>query len=247
MKQILLLALSAFVISGCSQPTTTAQENTAIDYVGIGTLIVTTVGWLVTSYFQSRILDRQKQAEKEIKSLEFAQRIALSKREQKFEILPQARFRMLEAYSAVEALSSPVIQYPDLNSWVPAQLNEWVKDLEFTDFQKEGLLNSTDKNKYYLDTKFLYDARKATIRVDEFHNYLVSNKLLIDDELFLQFTEMENILNEVLSGATFAHQEKDPSIGNHYAFKLGMDAFPLIAKIEKMIRERLDQNFPLES
>jgi hypothetical protein len=149
--------------------------------------------------------------------------------------------------SAVEALSSPVIQYPDLNSWVPAQLNEWVKDLEFTDFQKEGLLNSTDKNKYYLDTKFLYDARKATIRVDEFHNYLVSNKLLIDDELFLQFTEMENILNEVLSGATFAHQEKDPSIGNHYAFKLGMDAFPLIAKIEKMIRERLDQNFPLES
>src|SRR6266540_3701884 len=164
MKYTLSLSMTFLILSACTSSNnangTSVQQDPGIDYVGIATLIITMIGWVVTAYFQGRILDRQKQAEKDIKSLEFAQKIALSKREQKHEVLPQARMKMIDAYSRVSALGSRVIQFPDLNSWAVDQLNEWVKQLDFMEFQKKELLNSVDKNKYYLETRFLYDAKE---------------------------------------------------------------------------------------
>jgi hypothetical protein len=87
--------------------------------------------------------------------------LLLSKRKTKLEILPTARVKMLDAHGWLSHLANRLQQHPDLNSFHEAQLREWVKQLNFTDFQNDELLNSEDKNKYFKETQFWYDDAKA--------------------------------------------------------------------------------------
>jgi hypothetical protein len=215
-----------------------------MDISNIAAIIITLIGWGVTYYYQRKILEQQVKAEKDIKSLEFTHQLALSTRDLKLEILPTARSKMIDTFSRLTYLGRRIIEYPDFNSLTEGQLNDWVKLLEFTDSQKEELLQSPDKTKYYLDTQFWYDARKAQNSLDDFHNYLIQKKLFIDPELFGEFGGIEYFFNNVLAGITSGRRSKERDIESHFVNELVWEAPPLIDKIEKMISDQLNQNFP---
>src|SRR5215211_7222302 len=95
--------------------------------------------------------------------------LLLSKRKTKLEILPTARVKMLDAHEWLSHLANRLQQHPDLNSFHEAQLREWVKQLNFTDFQNDELLNSEDKNKIFQRNAVLIRRRKSVGYLDDFH------------------------------------------------------------------------------
>jgi len=241
MKRILVLILFAIVISACGSPAPASDGSAGTDYVGIFTLLFTVVGWGVTAYLQNRII----LAQRDHQNLDFAQKIALSKREKKQEVLSNVWIKLQDTYGWLSHLTARAYQYPDLDSWPADQLNEWISQQEFTNVQKGLLLNSPEKNKFYRGLRFAYDSDKAQASLHEFHNYLINNKPFIVSELFEELGMSDGLFTEVLNGVVYARNAQDDSIESHYFYKLSFDGMELVYKIDRMIREELDRNFPL--
>ena len=107
-------------------------------------------------------------------------------------------------------------------------------------------LFKSNKNKYYKETQFWYDAKKASDLFNDFHNYLIYKKLFIDDKLFAGFASVEFALNNILAGIQYAKQQHDDSAEGLMRERLNWDIYPVMQKIEQMIKDRINQNFPLK-
>ena len=213
--------------------------------VAIAGLIISIVGWVASYYYQSKILERQKKAEQEIKRLDLAHQLVLSNRQSNLEVLPSVREKMLETHGRIAYLHRPVIEYPDFSSWSEPQLSDWVRSLEFTPFQKASLMIAEDKEKYYLETQFEYDLQKAQNSLDDFHNFLLFKKPFIEPQLFAEFTAIEELFEQSLGGIAFARRNYDKSAEGHFVTEFMSQAPPLMDKIEEMIKEQINKKFPV--
>jgi hypothetical protein len=160
-------------------------------------------------------------------------------------VLPAAREKMLETHGRIAYLHRPVIEYPDFSTWSEPQLNDWVRSLEFTSFQKASLMMAPDKEKYYLETQFEYDAQKAQNSLDDFHNFLLFKKPFIDPQLFAEFSAIENLFEQALNGIAFARHNYDKSAEQHIVTEFMSQADRMMDKMEGMIKEQLDKKFPV--
>ena len=208
-------------------------------------LMITILGWTVTYRNQRKILARQIKAEQDIKRLDLAHQFVLSNRQAKLEVLPSAREKMLETHGRIAYLHRPVVEYPDFSSWPEPQLNDWVRSLEFTPFQKASLMMAHDKEKYYLETQFEYDLQKAQNSLDDFHNFLLFKKPFIEPQLFAEFGAIENLFEQSLGGIVFARRNYDKSAEGHFVTEFISQAPPLMDKIEEMIKEQINKKFPV--
>jgi hypothetical protein len=208
-------------------------------------LMITIVGWTVTYRNQSKILARQIKAEQEIKRLDLAHQIASSDRQLQWEVLPLAREKMLETHGRIAYLHRPVVEYPDFSTWSEPQLNDWVRSLEFTSFQKASLMMAPDKEKYYLETQFEYDAQKAQHSLDDFHNFLLFKKPFMDPQLFAEFSAIEEMFEYVLSGIAFARRNYDKSAEQDIVTEFISQATVRMDKIEEMIKEQINKKPPV--
>jgi len=212
--------------------------------VAIAALIISILGWATTYLYQTRILERQKKAEQEIKRLDMAHQF-VSSNQLKLDVLPIAREKMLETHGRIAYLHRPVIEYPDFSTWSEPQLNDWVRSLEFTSFQKASLMRAPDKEKYYLETQFEYDVQKAQNSLDDFHNFLLFKKPFIDPQLFAELSAIENLFEQALNGIAFARHNYDKSAEQHIVTEFMSQADRMMDKMEGMIKEQLDKKFPV--
>ena len=212
--------------------------------VASAALIISILGWAITYYHQTKILERQKWAEQELKRLDLARQLA-SSNQLKLDVLPVAREKMLETHGRIAYLHRPVIEYPDFSTWSEPQLNDWVRSLEFTSFQKASLMMAPDKEKYYLETQFEYDVQKAQNSLDDFHNFLLFKKPFIELQLFAEFSAIENLFEHALNGITFARHNYDKSAEQHFVTEFMSQADRMMDRIEGMIKEQIDKKFPV--
>lgn len=212
--------------------------------VAIAALIISILGWATTYLYQTKILERQKKAEQEIKRLEVAHQ-SISSNQLKLDVLPVAREKMLETHGRIAYLHRPVIEYPDFSTWSEPQLSDWVRSLEFTSFQKASLMRAPDKEKYYLETQFEYDVQKAQNSLDDFHNFLLFKKPFVDPQLFGEFSAIENLFEHALNGIAFARHNYDKSAEQQIVTEFMSQADRMMDKIEGMIKEQIDKKFPV--
>lgn len=227
----------------------------SIEQIGILlTLLLTILGWSVTAYYQRQILEKQIQADKEKLAQQFAHEKEMfdlqsqqkakeleqqGLRQLRFEILPTARDKMVETFSWASHLTRRLLTFPDLNSMTLAQLQDVVKNLEFSVSQKEELLIAHDKNDYYLEKKFWYDLDKAERCASEFYNYLVIKKLFIEPDLLTKFSSVHKILAETLNTFRISKQTRDNQMFFSAGDELASKVPDMIQEIERLIREQL--------
>ena len=208
--------------------------------VASAALVISILGWATTYLYQTKILERQKKAEQEIHRLAAAQQAA-SGSQLKLEVLPAAREKMLETHGRIAYLHRPVIEYPDFSSWSTPQIDDWVRSLEFTPFQKASLMTAPDKEKYYLETQFEYDVQKAQHSLDDFHNFLLFKKPFIDAQLFAEFSAIESLFEHALHGIAFARHNYDKSAEQQIVTEFMSQADLRLDKIEGLIKEQIDK------
>ena len=212
--------------------------------VAIAALIISILGWATTYLYQTKILERQKKAEQEINRLDLVYQ-SVTSHQLTLDVLPVAREKMLETHGRIAYLHRAVVEYPDFSTWSEAQLNDWVRSLEFTSFQKASLMRTPDKEKYYLETQFEYDVQKAQNSLDDFHNFLLFKKPFMDPPLFEEFSAMENLFEHALNGIAFARHNYDKSAEQQIVTEFMSQADRMMDKMEGMIKEQIDKKFPV--
>jgi hypothetical protein len=207
-------------------------------------LILTILGWTVIYRSQTKLLERQAKTEQEIKKLDLAHQLVLSNRQATFDVLPTAREKMLETHGWIAYLHRPVMEYPDFSTWSEPQINDWVRSLEFTPFQKASLLMADDKEKYYLETQFEYDIQQAQNSLNDFHNFLLFKKPFIDPQLLAEFSAIESLFEQALAGIAFARHNYDKAAEQDIVTEFTLQAPQLMDKVEDMIKEQMNKKIP---
>ncbi len=159
--------------------------------------------------------------------------------EKEFEILPTLWHKLQDAFGLFVSLSSPFQSHPDLNRYSKNELDSFLERCELLDFQKEEILESDDKLKYYQEKSYWIRLSNARKTLNEFRIYLTCNKIFLSKDLFDLFSDIEIRLLETES-IMETMPEKESWKERSDAFrKLRFDGEKVLEKIEIEIQKRL--------
>jgi hypothetical protein len=175
----------------------------------------------------------------------FKQRVnALFKRitkihEKEFDVLPIAWQKLIDAKSHVSSLVSILQEYPDLENMSPSHLNEFLENSKLSQYHKEEIMETANKNKTYQNIIYWYKLEDAHKSIAELHNYLIYNKIFLSSHLFMKVSEVDNLLySALLHHRTATEIQEFKSLSKPYK-DVKEKAEPLIEDIEKLVQKRL--------
>jgi len=199
--------------------------------------------WLSSKF--NRQLEAYKHAQqKELERLRLGINTQLDRvtklHQQEFEILPTLWTKLTEAHGKTAALASPFQSYPDLNRMTPAHLEEFLSKSELENWQKDKLLEETDRTTAYQKEIFWHRLYSVNKSLAEFHNYFIANGIFIQSELKSQLSAMSNVLHEVIIEQEVEHQYPNPRPGRfEKSGKLRTEGAELLKNIESAVYARL--------
>lgn len=158
--------------------------------------------------------------------------------EKEFEVLPISWYKLQDSYSHFLNLASPIQQWPDINNYTNKQLESFLESCELKEFQKEEILKSEDKQRYYQNCAYWIRLSKASETFIDFRKYLRYNKIFLNHEMFDLFSQVESLLIEVET--ELENPNDNPWKTDFKIFKkLTVTFTKLNSSIEKNIQERL--------
>ena len=110
------------------------------------------------------------------------------------ELLEEIWKSLVKAYGSVRSITVPWRDFPDLNSWDESQLEEFIKTLKFSEYDKQQLQTAEDKTKFYSNIKEKYDLMDVIINYGGFHNLLIDRSPHIPDDLKEKLTEIDQCI-----------------------------------------------------
>lgn len=161
------------------------------------------------------------------------------------ELLEEIWKSLVKVYGSVRSITVPWRDYPDLNSWDDSQLEEFIKTLKFSDYDKQQLQNAEDKTKFYSNIKEKYDLMDVIINYGGFHNLLIDKSPHIPDDLKEKLIEIDQCIL-LFSSRMQMQLYYDALYPIHSRNKIYTEfheeADLLYAEIEKLIQQRINHN-----
>ena len=161
--------------------------------------------------------------------------------QKEFDVLPEAWGHLTDAYGVVTATTSFLQQYPDLDQMNGAQLEEFLKDTPFKDWQKDEIRNAAKKTEKYAQSIGWYKISKCREACRESHLYLTKNGIFIPEPLKIKFQEIDKLIfdalveHEINQQHDFRGQQRlDESLK-----KLRTTGDGLLKELEKDVQSRL--------
>jgi hypothetical protein len=159
--------------------------------------------------------------------------------EKEFEVLPEAWYKMQDALGRASQFTSYVQHYPDLNHMSQPGLEEFLEKSRLHEFEKQELLQKSDKLSYYKETIFWYELRDVEEAFFKFHNYIIKNKIFLTPELQEQFTKIDDVMWSAIVERKVGHEANDREMWSK-AYKMIKDEVnPIRDVIEKLVQRRL--------
>jgi hypothetical protein len=115
---------------------------------------------------------------------------------------------------------------------------EFVEVCRLPKFRKQELLQAADRDEYYRRWIFWTDLAEAKSLHNDFHNYLVMNRIFMTGSLRQQFTEVDGLISSVLIALEVDRQTP----GSGLRARIGEDLkkiAPLLDPLETAIQRRL--------
>lgn len=217
---------------------------------GAATIAYLIFQWLgkksIDSYFVNRLEEHKHDLDKQLESYRYEVNSLFNRitkiHEKEFEVLPLAWSNLQEIVGKAAHLTSLVQTYPDFKGMPRLDVEDFVKDLPFTESQKIRLLATDDISKEYIELDFWYKLREAQNILSTSHNYLIYNKIFLSRDLFDKFSSIDSILNEVLLDKEFGGERSTPEFRREATKRIkdNMDKIkPLIEGIEELVQSRL--------
>jgi hypothetical protein len=158
--------------------------------------------------------------------------------EKEFEILPELWQKLQFSLGAVNSLVSILQEYIDVEIYHQEELLGYFSALDFKKYQIDEILSSNDRQKCYQKHFKYYQMKKANKLLYEFHDYVLLNKVFLDNDLYTLFNQADTILFKA-----YLIKISEVDYDNTSAFevykKVRNGVLPICAQIEKKIQSRL--------
>jgi hypothetical protein len=159
--------------------------------------------WL-ESKFSEKLASYKHEQDKEIERLRFKINTMLDRavkfHQHEFEVIPEAWALLNDAYWATSAFISPYQQYPDLNKMTPTHLEEFVSSSILQDWEKDEILNETDKTESYIKRIFWHTLQNTTKTARDFNIYIVKNGIFLQPEIHQPFKDLNDLIWKAING-----------------------------------------------
>ncbi|MFW5983248.1 MAG: hypothetical protein ACOCQ4_02015 [bacterium] len=130
--------------------------------------------------------------------------------DKEFEILPRAWCKLQDAIGAVAEASNPLFISPNFDAMEPTEIDDSLCKSVLTENQKTELKAASNKNDYYNEIIISHRINTARRNVQEFHNYLLYNKIFMTRGIFEAFTELDNSLYNSVIDTEIAYDQNTP-------------------------------------
>jgi len=127
-------------------------------------------------------------------------------------VLSQLWSLIQEAHRYYSIVTSPYKEYPDFKYISNKALDEFLKQTRLSEFQKQELRESSDKNKYYMEKIFWYSLHDAELKGSELEKYFRENRILIPDQVKTLLDELVNLIASSLRAYELWHRTSDPEL-----------------------------------
>ncbi|MBU9216461.1 hypothetical protein KTD55_20600 [Burkholderia gladioli] len=159
--------------------------------------------------------------------------------EREFTVVPETWEKLAEAFGQLSALTSRMQQYVDVAAMTDAELEEFLKDSELLETQKQQLRLHTgrERGEYYQHTVFFHRYQRVEAAVRQFSAYTHRNFLFMPDALFVKLKTLSDHMYGALSSAHIGHQHRvGKMIGEAAEITAGKVA-PLVDEVQRDIRQ----------
>jgi hypothetical protein len=159
--------------------------------------------------------------------------------EKEFEVLPIAWQKLMDAYGNVSAIVSVYQEYPNLNVMGESRLKEFLGTSKFSQSHMDEIIEARDKNVAYQNIVFWYILNDALANLNDFHNYLLYNKIFLSSDLFLKFREIDNLLSAALLDIRAAKESPELKLRQKAYRDIKDKSESIIVEIENLVQKRL--------
>lgn len=167
---------------------------------------------------------------------------ALKLQEREFSVLPEAWSKLDEAHGLVAWLVSPMQSYANVDRMTPVQLEEFLKETEFTDSQKDDVRNAREKGRTYQEIYFWHRLHRVKKSFGELQNFVARNGIFLPQELKGKFSKISEMLWAAVVSKEVGHEAKDWKMQNEGWKKIKEEIEPLYKSIEADIQARLQSH-----
>lgn len=160
-----------------------------------------------------------------------------------FEVLSKAWIKMQDALGRISGLVSITKSWPDLDRMSETALEEFLAKSKLHEYEKEELGQSSRKIDYYQKTIFWHDLEEVQNAFEDFHNYIIRNKIFVSPDLQAKFAEIDEIMWAAIVhmkvGKGTDSQEISQEMHINAFKKIRDEVNPIRDSIEKLVQSRL--------
>lgn len=221
--------------------------------VGGPTVLVglTLGGWLVRKWLeqilQIRIEKFRSEQQKEIESLRHRLSSRISRiHEKEFDVLPRAWFMLNELHGWIMVVFGVTFKrYPDFGQLADAQFEEFLNvnpASRLSAYQKDALRkleDPRDRQKSFSKAMAACDMDEAKEKLRLFQNFLIKNRIFMNDELREKLGAVNDPLSRALSNFEIASEGSGDSQMEHSALEELSLLKDKVAAVEQAIQRRL--------
>lgn len=201
-------------------------------FTGLISFIFAGLGAWLASY-----LNFKYYLKKELHRLEneYKQYVKETKEKTTRDVLDQVWKKIQAALGGVAAIYSGTVKYPNLNRMTEDELRQFLEETHLNELQKTKVMEASDKNEFYSEILSIFQKERAIKSINNFHNELVNNKLVIPDDLYDELMSLRFLLSRSFGSYEIGSEVDDIKIIKE-GFQYFNEAKDKIEEIEKKIK-----------
>jgi hypothetical protein len=168
--------------------------------------------WL-TARFNERLEAYKHQQQKELEELRFKINSLMDRTtklyQREFDVLPEAWAKLAIAHGHVQAVTTGLQQYPDLDRMAPQHLAEFLEKSPLDNWQKEQIKREDKKADYYVRAIDHHKAWEARNTYRDFYVYFRRNSIFIRDDIKTKFDALADLIHRTLVEHEVGLQHRD--------------------------------------
>lgn len=203
-------------------------------------------GW-VDQRFAKQLEQFKHEQQKGLEQFKHAQQLELERvrhsldrnsrvAEKEHEVLSQAWELLQKANGAVFQVAKTFKQFPNIDAMSDAEFEDFVKRCTFSDFCKNELRQSNDRQKFYQEHSFWVELNEAQKAREVFNNHLALNGIFITEDIRDRLREINMALARILMDEQQLHNDDRRSLGQ-YAMELQKEVQNTLSDVGRMVGE----------
>ncbi len=200
----------------------------------------------IENKFATKLEEYKSDQNKEIENLRYRINTLFNRvmkiHEKEYEVLPEAWVKLQDAKGHISRLVSRFQTFPDFSRLSETEIKTNLKGYNWEDQEIDALISAYDKNEHFQEKIFWKRLEEAKLKFDDFHNYIIRNRIFLSKELKEQFNKADDLMRDTIIDREIGEEARDHKMKIESYKQLKENIEIIVDTIEKLVQERLRFN-----